>query len=44
MDALKTAEHLMIHIIDFMKKEEIQYIVNITEKNELHSIYSICIY
>jgi len=44
-DALKKAEHQLIHLVEFMKKENIPFLEHKTEKiNDLHSICSICIY
>ena len=43
-DALKTAEHQLIHLLEFMKNEEIPFYNDSTEKiNDLYSVCTICI-
>lgn len=44
LDALKTAEHQLIHLIEFMNKEDISYLDKSAEQiSDLHSICSIII-
>lgn len=44
MDALKTAEHQLVHLLEFMKKENIPFFDdNVEEINEMYSICSISI-
>ena len=44
MDALKTAEHQLTHLVEFMIKEDISYLDKSSEQiSELHSICSIII-
>lgn len=39
-DALKTAEHQLIHLVEFMIKEDISYTDTSTE--QISELYSIC--
>jgi hypothetical protein len=44
MDALKTAEHQLVHLLEFMKKEDISFFDDkVEEINEMYSICSISI-
>ena len=44
VDSLKTAEHQLIHLIEFMKKEDILFFDERTEQiSDMHSICSISI-
>ena len=44
VDALKTAEHQLTHLVEFMIKEDISYLDKSSEQiSELHSIFSIVI-
>ena len=44
VDALKTAEHQLTHLIEFMKNEDISYLDESTEQiSEFHSICSLII-